>query len=101
MALGNLAPSEDGRLNVFGFCYNYLSGAVPVPLRTGVTLDSPTSEGYDPVACQLSGGTSPTTTTTTTTAAPTTTTTTTSTAAPSTTTTAVAGVYVPSVDVIA
>ena len=50
--LGNLAPSESGVLNTFGYCYNYLTGAMPAALRSGVTLSS---EDYDPVGCQYTG----------------------------------------------
>ena len=50
--LGNLAPSESGMLNTFGYCNNYLTGAIPVALRSGVTLSS---EDYDPVGCQYTG----------------------------------------------
>ena len=40
-------------LATFAFCNNRLTGAVPVSLRTGVTLtDYPTSQGYNPVRCQ-------------------------------------------------
>lgn len=40
-------------LATFAFCNNRLTGAVPVSLRSGVTLtDYPTSQGYDPVRCQ-------------------------------------------------
>ena len=58
--LGNLAPSQGGSLASFRFCDNYLTGAVPAALRTGITLgdylgDYPMDEGYDPVACQNTG----------------------------------------------
>ena len=73
--LGNLAPSQGGSLSSFGFCQNYLTGAVPVAWRTDVQIGGyPTNEGYDPVACQRAADPPPpsssTTTTTTTTVSP-------------------------------
>ena len=50
--LGNLATSESGMLNNFSYCNNYLTGAIPAALRSGVTLSS---EDYDPVGCQYTG----------------------------------------------
>ena len=53
--LGSLSPSQSGELAEFRFCDNYLTGAVPTALQSEVDLGSyPTSEGYDPVACQNS-----------------------------------------------
>ena len=50
--LGTLATS--GALATLGICNNYLSGAVPTALQSGVTLtDYPTTEGYATVACQI------------------------------------------------
>ena len=54
--LGNLAPYRGGSLATFDFCNNYLTGAVPAALRSGINLyPYPTDEGYDPVACQNTG----------------------------------------------
>ena len=42
-------------LSDLSICNNYLTGAVPTALRTGLSSDYPTASGYDPVACQTSG----------------------------------------------
>ena len=41
--------------NGFSICGNYLTGAIPTALRTKVSDDYPTAQGYDPVACQNAG----------------------------------------------
>ena len=54
--LGSLAPSQSGKLSLFAFCENHLSGALPTALRTGVTLQGyPTGGTYDPIGCQNTG----------------------------------------------
>lgn len=48
-----LARFQGGRLGLFGFCRNHLSGSVPVPLQFGIILIGyPASQGYNPIACQ-------------------------------------------------
>lgn len=48
-----LARFQGGRLGLFGFCRNHLSGSVPEPLQFGIILIGyPASQGYNPIACQ-------------------------------------------------
>ena len=53
--LGNLlAPT--GKLTSLFICNNYLTGAVPTALRSSILKNYPTSQGYDPIACQVASG---------------------------------------------
>ena len=46
------APNGTGRIRQIKICMNKLTGSVPAALRSSILTDYPTSEGYDPVACQ-------------------------------------------------
>ena len=54
--LSGSVPAQLGNintLNLLSFCGNYLTGAVPSSLRSGVTLlGYNIADGYDPIACQ-------------------------------------------------
>ena len=55
--LNSIAAPTNGNLSAVSVCNNYLTGAVPLALRTAsVSLtDYPTAQGYATIACQNSG----------------------------------------------